>query len=269
MEIPLLQGRTFSPSDNAVAPAVAVVNREFVRRYFPSGKALGQHVSVGTDSGDRPVWREIVGVVGNVDEWVGDSASHPQIYDCYLQFPARSMALAIRSSTQASALAPALRQAVWDTDKDQPVSEIITMEQVMYSHGGGAGSQLIGELLAIFAGLALMLATVGIYGVISYAAAQRTHEIGIRVALGAAKRDILGLVLTEGARLAGLGLGLGLLGAAALPRVLASAFQGLIVAPVAVVAIALILIAGVALGACYIPAHRAARVDPMVALRYE
>ena len=269
MEIPLLQGRTFSPSDNAAAPAVAVVSREFAGRYFPAGKALGQHVSVDTDSGGRPVWREIVGVVGNVHEWVGDSASHAQIYDCYLQFPARGMALAVRSSTQASALAPALRQAVWDTNKDQPVSEIITMEQVMYSHGGGAGSQLIGELLGIFAALALMLATVGIYGVVSCAAAQRTHEIGIRMALGAAKRDILGLVLSEGARLAGLGLGLGLLGAAALPQVLASAFQGLTVAPVAVVAIALTLIAGVALGACYIPARRAARVDPVVALRYE
>lgn len=128
---------------------------------------------------------------------------------------------------------------------------------------------MIGELLGIFAGLALMLAAVGIYGVVSYGVAQRSHEIGIRVALGAGRRDILGLVLGEGARLAGLGLGLGLLGAAAFPRVLASAFLGFTVAPVAVVTIALALIAGVALGACYIPARRAARVDPIVALRYE
>lgn len=128
---------------------------------------------------------------------------------------------------------------------------------------------MIGELLGIFAGLALMLAAVGIYGVVSYGVAQRSHEIGIRVALGAGRRDILGLVLGEGARLAGLGLGLGLLGAAAIPRALASAFLGFTVAPVAVVTIALALIAGVALGACYIPARRAARVDPIVALRYE
>jgi putative ABC transport system permease protein len=269
MEIPVLQGRTFSASDDATAPPVALVSREFVRRYFPGGKALGQHVSISRDSSGRPVWREVVGVVGDVDEWVGQAASHPQIYDFYLQFPARSMALTVRSGTQASALAPALRQAVWEMDKDQPVSEIMSMDQVIYSHGGGAGTQLIGELLGIFAGLALTLAAVGIYGVVSYGVARRSHEIGIRVALGAGRRDILGLVLGEGARLAALGLGLGLLGAAALPRALASAFLGFTVAPVAVVTIALALIAGVALGACYIPARRAARVDPIVALRYE
>lgn len=269
MEIPVLQGRPFFASDNATAPAVAVVNREFGRQYFPSGKVLGEHVSIGTDAAGQPKWRDIVGVVGDVDEWVGQAAPHAQIYDCYLQFPARSMAVAVRTGKQVSALAPALRQAVWDIDKDQPVSEIMTMEQVMYSHGGGAGTELIGALLGVFAGLALMLATVGIYGVVSYAVAQRSHEIGIRLALGAGKRDILGLVVGEGARLAGLGLFLGLLGAAALPRALASAFLGFTVAPVAVVIIALGLIGAVALGACYIPARRAARVDPIVALRYE
>ncbi|HYL96264.1 MAG TPA: FtsX-like permease family protein, partial [Terriglobales bacterium] len=212
---------------------------------------------------------EIVGVVGDVDESVGQIAGHPQIYASYLQFPAPKMSVAARSTTTASALAPALRQAVWVVDKNQPVSNVMTMEQVMYSQGGGAGSLIIGELLGIFAGLALVLATVGIYGVISYLVLQRTHEIGIRVALGAARRDILRMVLGEGARLAVFGLFLGVLGAAAVPRVLASAFQGFSLSPWLVLVAALALIAIVALGACYVPARRASRVDPIVALRYE
>ncbi|HEV2114561.1 MAG TPA: ABC transporter permease [Terriglobales bacterium] len=269
MQIPLLQGRTFMTSDNASAPPVATVNREFVRQFFPSGNALGQHISVSNDSAGRPVWREIIGVVGNVDEWVGQSAGHPQVYATYLQFPAPRMSVAVRSATAVSTLAPALRQAVWDTDRNQPVSSVMTMEEVMYSQGGGAGSRIIEELLGIFAGVALILATVGIYGVISYLVLQRTHEIGIRVALGAAKRDILRLVMSEGARLAVLGLVFGGLGAAAVPNVLASAFRGFAVSPWLVFITALTVIAGVALGACYIPARRAARVDPIVALRYE
>lgn len=226
-------------------------------------------MSVSLDGGGKPVWREIIGVVGNVDEWVGQAASQPQIYDCYLQFPARSMAVAVRSAAPVSTLASALRQTVWDINRNQPVSEIMTMDKVMYSHGGGAGGQLIGELLGIFAGLGLTLAAVGIYGVISYVVAQRAHEIGIRVALGAAKRDILRMVLGEGARLAALGLLLGGLGAAAVPRILSSALMGLSVSPWLVFFIALALIAGVALGACYVPARRAMKVDPMMALRYE
>jgi putative ABC transport system permease protein len=208
-------------------------------------------------------------VVGNVDESVGQAAGHPQIYVSYLQFPASRMSVALRSTTAISTLAPVLRQAVWSIDKNQPISNLMTMEQVMYSQGGGAGSLIIGELLGVFAGLALVLATVGIYGVISYLVLQRTHEIGIRLALGAAKRDILCLVMGEGARLAVFGLLLGVVGAAAVPRVLASAFLGFSVSPWLVFITALALIAGAALGACYIPAQRAARVDPIVALRYE
>lgn len=269
MQIPVLQGRTFTESDNASAPPVVLINREFARQFFPANSPVGQHISVGSDSSGQPVWREIIGLAGNVDEWVGQTAGHPQIYASYLQFPTSRMSVAVRSATAVSTLAPALRQAVWDIDKDQPVSNVMTMEQVMYSQGGGAGSRLIGELLVIFAGLALMLATVGIYGVISYLVLQRTHEIGIRVALGAAKHDILRLVMGEGSRLAVFGLLFGILGAAAVPRVLASALMGLTVSPWLVFISALVLIAGVALGACYLPARRAARVDPIVALRYE
>lgn len=168
-----------------------------------------------------------------------------------------------------SILAPVLRQTVWDINKDQPVSEIMTMDKVMYSHGGGTGGQLIGELLGVFAGLGLMLAAIGIYGVISNVVAQRTHEIGIRVALGAGKRDVLRLVMGEGARLAALGLLLGGLGTAAVPRIVSSAMMGLSVSSWLVFLVSLALIAGVALGACYVPARRAMKVDPMMALRYE
>jgi predicted permease len=269
MQIPVLQGRTFTTSDNANSPPVVLVNRELARQFFPAGGPLGQHISIGSDSSGQPVWREIIGVVGNVDEWVGQTAGHPQIYANYLQFPTSRMAVAVRSATAVSTLAPALRQAVWDIDKDQPVSNVMTMEQVMYSQGGGAGSLIVGELLGIFAGLALVLATVGVYGVISYLVLQRTHEIGIRLALGAAKHDILRLVMGEGAKLAVFGLLLGVMGAAAVPRVLVRAFLGFSVSPWLVFITALALIAGAALGACYIPARRSARVDPIVALRYE
>jgi predicted permease len=269
MHIPVLQGRTFTNSDDASSPPVVLVNHELARQFFPGNNPVGQHISIGSDSSRRTVWREIIGVVGNVDEWVGQTSGHPQMYASYLQFPTSRMSLAARSATAVSTLAPALRRAVWDIDKDQPVSSVMTMEQVMYSQGGGAGSLIIGELLGIFAGLALVLATVGIYGVISYLLLQRTHEIGIRLALGAAKRDILRLVMGEGARLALFGLLLGVVGAAAVPRALASAFLGFSVSPWLVFIIALALIAGATLGACYVPARRAARVDPLVALRYE
>ena len=269
MQIPVLQGRTFTDSDSAGAPPVVVVNRELARQFFPAANALGQHISVGSDDAGRPLWREIIGVAGNVDEWVGQTTGHPQIYANCLQFPASRMSVAVRSASAVSRLAPALRQAVWEIDKNQPVSNVMTMEQIMYSQGGGAGSQIIGELLGIFAGLALMLAAVGIYGVISYLVLQRTHEIGIRVALGAAKRDVLRLVMGEGARLVAFGLLLGGLAAAAVPRILASALMGLSVSPWLVFLISLALIAGVVLGACYVPARRAMKVDPTVALRYE
>jgi putative ABC transport system permease protein len=269
MQIPVLQGRTFTNSDSASASPVVLVNHELARQFFPAGNAVGQHISLGSDDAGWPVWREIIGVAGNVDEWVGQPAGHPQIYASYLQVPEPRMSVAIRSASAVSTLAPALRQLVWDIDRNQPVSNVMTMEQVMYSQGGGAGSQIIGELLGIFAGIALVLATVGIYGVISYLVLQRTHEIGIRVALGAAKHDILRLVMGEGVRLAVFGLLLGVVGAAAVPRVLASAFLGLSISPWFVFIAALALIAGAALGACYVPARRAARVDPMVALRYE
>ncbi|HSB75293.1 MAG TPA: FtsX-like permease family protein, partial [Terriglobales bacterium] len=185
------------------------------------------------------------------------------------QVPAPSMAIVVRSSAPVTVLAPALRQIVWDLDKQQPVSNIMTMEQVMYNQGGGAGSQLIGELLGIFAALGLMLASVGIYGLISYVVVQRTHEFGIRLALGAARGDIVGLVLGEGGRLAVFGLVIGGLGAAAVPRALASVFSGLAVGAWAAVLLALAVLAVVALSACYLPARRAMKVDPMVALRYE
>jgi putative ABC transport system permease protein len=269
MKIPVLQGRTFTDSDDASTTPVVLINHELARQFFPAKNPVGQHISVGSDSSAQPEWREIIGVVGNVDESVEQTAGHPQMYASYLQFPTSRMSVVVRSAIAVSRLAPALRQVVWDIDRDQPVSNVITMEQVMYSQGGGAGSLIIGELLVIFAGLALTLATIGIYGVISYLVLQRTHEIGIRVALGAAKRDILRLVMGEGIRLVGFGLMLGFLGAAAVPRVLAIAFLGFSISPWLVFITALVLIAVVGLGTCYLPARRAARVEPIVALRYE
>jgi putative ABC transport system permease protein len=268
MEIPLIEGRIFTDFDNANAPAVALVNEAFVRRFFPKGSALGRHISI--DSG-RPGtgWSEIVGVVGNVKDWPGQPGHDPQIYESYLQSPSASATVVARTRLDPGVLAPGLRRAVWAVDKDQPVDNVMTMAQVIDARGE-AGDRLMGQLLGIFAGLALVLAVVGIYGIVAYSVTQRTHELGIRMALGAESRDVLKLVLGEGARLSATGLVLGLSASLLLPRLLASAFPGFYAqaaAPVFLIVSGLVASGSVL--ASYVPARRASKVDPMVVLRHE
>ncbi len=268
MEIPLIKGRVFTDLDRAGAPPVVLVNDEFVRRFFPKGNALGQHISVDTGKGTSTVWREIVGVTGNVKEWFGQPGFNPQIYAPYLQAPSAEMTLVVRTRSDPASLAPELRRTVWSVDKDQPIGSVIAMSEVIRARGG-AGDRLMGELLGIFAGLALLLAAVGIYGVIAYSVTQRTHEMGIRMALGAENLDVLKLVVGEGLKLAGMGLLIGLAPAFALPSLLASAFPGFSVHATPVFVSVPALVASVSFLASYIPARRATKVDPMVALRYE
>ena len=268
MGIALIKGRAVIDSDHSSAPLVVLVNDAFARRFFPKGDAIGQHIALDTGSGASLPWRGIVGVVGNVKDWFGQPAFRPQVYVPYLQEPSADMTLVVRTKADPAAIAPAVRAAVWSVDKDQPLGNLTTMNQVIEDRGE-AGDRLMGQLLGIFAGLALILAAVGIYGIISYTVTQRTHEIGISMALGAKKPDVLRLVVGEGMKLAAIGLAIGFVTAYPLPRLFGSALPGFSVHAGWIFAIVPALVAVVGLLASYIPARRAATVDPMVALRYE
>jgi putative ABC transport system permease protein len=265
-EIPLMKGREFSNSDDTRGPVVALVSQEFARRFFPGGNAIGKQIEV-SDGNHKQA--HIVGIVGNVREYAGENGYDPQIYECYLQVRVNAfsgMSLVVRSRVASEAFAPMLRRAVWSVDKDEPVA-IQTMQDLVANNVGG--DKMFTELMAIFAGLSLVLAAVGIYGVIAYSVSQRTRELGIRVALGAQKKDVLGLVLRQGGLLTAIGCGIGILLAIPLPHVFAGLFNGFAAqGPLAAIAVT-VIVALVSLLATYIPARRAAKVDPMVALRYE
>jgi putative ABC transport system permease protein len=264
--IPLLVGRYFTQGDFAGSPRVAIVSQAVAQRFFHDRTPIGQTIKIGVGAGDPP-WREIVGVVGDVkDDGLGEAATMT-VYEPCTQQVWSSMSLFLRSDSNPSHLASILRSRVMSVDKDQPVAEIATGEQLMSQ--AVAQPQLRTLLLSLFAGLALVLASLGIYGVMSNMVAQRTHEIGVRMALGAGQRSVLRLVLSNGMRLTLLGIALGTAGAFALTRLMKSfLFQVTPTDPATFLEVALFLFA-VALLASYIPARRATRVDPVVALRYE
>src|SRR3989449_1383921 len=266
MRIPLLRGRQFLPSDSVGAPNVVIVNQTLVKRFLTKTEPIGTFVKTYLNSPGVPDSREIVGVVGDVIDRVGQSGDVAQIYIPFVQNPVTAMVVVIRGG-DASTLAPALRDAVWAVDKDQPIGDIKTMKQVL--DGKGSGDRLLGGLLGGFTALALGLAAIGIYGVVSHMVAQRTHEIGLRMALGAEKGNVFRLVVGGGVFLAGIGTALGFLLALPISRIFASAHSDSWLRSFAVLAIAPLLVLAAALLACYIPARRAMRVDPMVALRYE
>ena len=264
--IPLLVGRYFTQGDFAGSPRVAIISQAVAQRFFHDRSPIGQTIKIGVGAGDPP-WREIVGVVGDVkDDGLGEAATMT-VYEPCTQQAWSSMSLFLRSDSDPSHLASVLRSQVMSVDKDQPVAEIATGEQMMSQ--AVAQPQLRTLLLSLFAGLALVLASLGIYGVMSNMVAQRTHEIGVRMALGAGQRSVLRLVLSNGMRLTLLGIALGTAGAFALTRLMKSfLFHVTPTDPATFLEVALFLLA-VALLASYIPARRATRVDPVVALRYE
>ena len=264
MQIPLMSGRSFLDSDTVTAPMVAVVNVEFARRFFPRGDAIGHEVEVAQEQRKRA---RIVGIVGNVNEFQGQLSPRPQIYEHYLQSPSSGMAVVVRSRIPSEALAPMLQRAIWAVNRRQPVGRIWTMQDLVDDNAGG--DRMMVELLGVFACLALLLAAVGIYGVIAYSVTQRTREIGIRVALGANKGNVLRLVLRQGAILSVIGCTIGLLLAFPLPRVFSSIFNSFAPqGPMVAIAVGLIVPA-VSMLATFIPARRAASLDPMQALRTE
>jgi putative ABC transport system permease protein len=262
--IPLVKGRAFSDRDGPEAPQVFVINETMARRHFPNEDPIGKRMRVGFSDKTG----EIVGIVGAVKHWGLDAEAKEEIYTSYDQTPFwASMTLVARTTGDPMSVAGAAQNEVRAVDKDQPVTRVRTMEAVVA--GSVAQPRFRTLLLGSFAVIALLLAAVGIYGVISYAVMQRTQEIGIRIALGAQPRDVLRLVVRQGMAPALAGLGVGLIGAFALTRLLKDLL--FIVRPTdpATFALVPLLLASVALLACYLPARRATKVDPMVALRRE
>ncbi len=265
--IRLLSGRTFTSTDIAGRARVVIINETMARRFWPNENPIGKRIG-GTDQNNRN-WQEVVGVVNDVSfpANLGEPYTRFQSFQPLAQSPSRFVNIALRTSTVPEAFANDLRRAVAEIDPTLPAHRIRTARSLVEQ---GLGSvSLLGALLGAFATLGLALAAIGIYGVISYSVVQRTGEIGIRMALGAQTRDVLRLVLGKGARLILLGALLGFGGAYAVARFLATAIPTLPTRdPAAMVAITTTLVA-VALAACYLPARRATKVDPMVALRHE
>jgi putative ABC transport system permease protein len=265
MRIPLLKGRHFSEQDREDAPPVVIINEAAARRFWPSEEVLGKRL--GFEDEGRDVWGEVVGIVGDVKHERLDAEAKPEVYFPYRQYPKNFMSLVVRTSSDPAGMIAGVREQVLAVDRDQPVFDIMTMEQRISK--SVAQSRFIMLLLGLFSALALLLAAVGIYGVMAYVVAQRTHEIGIRMALGAQRSDVLKLVVGQGMILAFVGVVLGLVAAFALTRLMSSLLYGVTATdPLTFGGVAVILSA-VALLATIIPARRATRVDPMEALRYE
>lgn len=267
MRIPLLHGRLLQATDRAGHPEVVVINQTFARKFWPGENPIGQRIRIGAH--DRGPWWTIVGVVGDVRH---TSLAADQPFAIYLpevqwMYADGALTLVIRSKRDPSALIPAARRAIWSVDRNQPIFSVATMTALV--SGTEAQRQFTLVLFTVFAVIALLLAAAGIYGVLSGTVNERLGEIGVRSALGASRNNILGLVLRQGMVLTGAGVLVGLLGAVLLSRVMARMLFG--VSPVDTVTYAgvVALLLGVSTAACWLPAARAARVDPAVTLRAE
>src|SRR3984885_5481255 len=266
MGIPLLRGRNFSDADNETAPDVALVNSTLARRFFTDGDPIGKRFLWGQPGKDEK-WITIVGVVADTRLYGLDNPARLEVYSPYRQRPSADMSLVVRSAVDPASLTSSIRAAVAAIDKDQPLFDIHTMQQLVDDSISTRRLTLV--LLGIFSALAVILAAIGIYGVMAYSVALRTQEIGIRMALGAQQKDVLRLVLGQGARIAFFGVAIGLATAAALARLLSSLLFSVSSSDPFTFATVAALLVAVALLACYIPARRALRVDPIIALRYE
>jgi putative ABC transport system permease protein len=266
LSLPLRRGRYFSDTDSKDAPRVLIINEAMNRQFFASEDPIGKRINLGSEK--EPMWAEIIGVVGDV-KYTGLGAEiQPAIYQPTAQNPSSGMFLIVKTeTTDPTSLVASVRKEIGSLDSELPVAKIGTLEQRLAA--AVTQPRFRTTLIAIFAMIALILASVGIYGVISYSVTQRTHEIGIRMALGARARDVLRLVIGQGMTLALVGIGIGLAAAFAFTRVLASLLYGVSATdPLTFAGVSLLLVM-VALLACFIPARRATKVDPMIALRNE
>jgi putative ABC transport system permease protein len=260
--VPILQGRRFDRSDVEGGAAVLIVSREMADRLWPRGDAIGAKVKY------RDVVRTVVGIVGGVKHLSLDTATPFEMYTPHAQQPSyHTMAIVVRTRVDEAVLMPSIRRELSALDRDVPISRVATLNQFVAASTSEPRVRML--LLGAFAALAVLLAVVGVAGVIAYAVSRRTREIGVRVALGARAGDVIRLVLRQGMVPAVAGIGLGLAGAAALTRLLAGLLFGVTPLDVTVFAAATIVLGSAALAASYLPARRAASVDPMAALRAE
>jgi putative ABC transport system permease protein len=267
MTIPLLSGRGLTDQDTATTPTVAVISEAMARRFWPNEDPIGKRIAIGRIRSDRD-WVNIVGMVKDVRQFELSADPKPQMYLSYRQvgfFAAED--LVVKTDVEPASIAATVRNAVWEIDKDQPVSNIQTMEEILADSIARQRFSML--LLGIFAGVAMVLAGVGIYGVMSYAVAQRTHEIGIRMALGAQTGAVLKLAMGHGLMLVMIGIVIGLIAAFALTRLMSTLLFGVTATDPMTFTIISILLISVAAIASYIPARRATKVDPIIALRYE
>jgi len=270
LNIPLLRGRDFTERDTSKAPGVVIVNESFARKYFPNEDPVGRHIIPGASNGGPPPAREIIAVVGNVKSRSLEAEDVPAYYIPSTQLNFGSMAVCLRTSVDPHSITSAVRNVVSSMDSDLPLYDIKTMEE--YLSASVATQRFNAMLLEAFAGLALLLTGIGLYGVIAYAVAQRTHEIGVRMTLGASRLQVIQMVLKSGLYLTGIGVMAGVIMSLIAAR-FATAFSSLLfgVKPTDTLTFAAVIgmVVMVSLLACYIPAYRAAKVDPMIALRYE
>jgi putative ABC transport system permease protein len=269
MAIPIVAGREFTDRDALNQPRVAVVNDAMAKKHWPHESPIGRRVSF---SRDEPHWYEIVGVAGNIKHRALEAADRPELYVPYRQplfagWTVRPMYVIARTSADPASTVAIARHEIARVDRDQPISDVRTMDERIGRSLSSRRFSMV--LLALFAGLALTLAAVGIYGIVAYSVTERTHEIGVRVALGAQRRDVMAMVVGQGMTMTIVGTAIGIAASAALARLMSSLLFGVsAVDPATFVAIPLLLIA-VALAACYVPARRAMRVDPLQTLRSE
>jgi putative ABC transport system permease protein len=270
LNIPLLRGRDFSERDDSKAPGVVIVNEAFAHKYFPNEDAVGKRITPGVSNSGEPPLREIIAVVGNVKNRSLDSEVVPVYYIPSTQLNFGSMSVCLRTSNDPHSVASAVRSVVSSMDPDLPVYDIKTMEEYLAS--SVATQRFNAMLLEAFAVLALLLTGIGLYGVIAYAVAQRTHEIGVRMTLGASRSQVVQMVLKAGLQLTGIGVAAGVvlsLVAAKFATSFSSLLFGVKSTDVVTFSAVVGMVTVVSLLACYIPAYRASKVDPMIALRYE
>ncbi|HLY43089.1 MAG TPA: ABC transporter permease [Terracidiphilus sp.] len=269
MRIPIVAGRNLTEMDNENHPLVAVINQAMASQLFAGQNPIGRRIRWSHDAGP-PRWMTIVGVAGNVRQFSLSEPPYPAVFSPFSQSDEawrRWMSVVVRTPNDAANLIPEIKRQIWALDDRLPADQVLSMDALL---GLSLRDRRFNTtLLALFAGLALILASVGVYSVMSYAVSQRAQEIGIRMAVGANRRDVLRLIMGQSARLAAIGLGAGIVGVFAFTRVMSSLLFEVAPTDPATIAGTVILMAGVVLAACYAPARRAMRVDPIVALRYE